>query len=270
MALPVMQDLCFRSYGDNAMSPDSPFLEACAVVKRFGNVEALRGVDFRVNKAEIVALVGDNGAGKSTLVKILAGVLSADAGEIRVGGEATSFGSPEDARSHGIETVYQDLALCDDLDPVANLFLGREITKPGLLGRAGFLDKGAMTSEAAKGFRQLDVEVSNLRRPVGTFSGGQRQGVAVGRAAMWARNVIILDEPTAALGVRQTAKVLDLMRRVRDAGLSIVLVSHNMPDVLAVADRMEVLRHGRRVAQFDRHDATIENLVTAMTSGSIS
>jgi simple sugar transport system ATP-binding protein len=249
------------------ISTSAPFLEALNVTKRFGNVRALRGVNLTVRPAEIMALIGDNGAGKSTLVKILAGVLSADSGEIRVGGHPVAFGSPVDARRHGIETVYQDLALCDDLNPIANLFLGRETMRTGVLGRLGFLDNKSMQVRGAREFEQLHVNLPSLRSPVATFSGGQRQGVAVGRAAMWAEKVIILDEPTAALGVRQTARVLNLIGRVRDAGLSIILVSHNMPDVLEVADRVAVLRLGRQVAQFDRADATVEKLVTAMTSG---
>jgi simple sugar transport system ATP-binding protein len=243
----------------------TPLLEARGIVKSFGKVVALRGADFEVRPQEVVALVGDNGAGKSTLVKTLAGVLQPDAGEVLFEGRPVAIHSPHDARDLGIETVYQDLALASDLDPAANLFLGRELMRPGLLGRLGFIDKGTMRRESDAAFDRLSVAIQDTAAPVATMSGGQRQGVAVSRAVMWASKVVFMDEPTAALGVVQTRNVLDLIGRVREQGLSVVLISHNMPEVLEVADRIEVLRLGERVAQFSRGDVTMEDIVGAMT-----
>jgi simple sugar transport system ATP-binding protein len=242
-----------------------PLLEARGIVKSFGRVRALRGADFTVNAGEVVALIGDNGAGKSTLVKTLSGVHPADAGEIRFEGHAVTLSSPTAARELGIETVYQDLALAPDLESSANLFLGRENVRPGLLGRMGFLDNGSMRKRTKEAFTTLGVGVQDVEAPVANFSGGQRQGVAVARAVTWASKVVFMDEPTAALGVVQTRKVLELIRRVRDTGLAVVLISHNMPDVLAVSDRVEVLRLGERVAQFKTSEVTMETLVGAMT-----
>jgi len=240
-------------------------LTATAITKSFGSVEALRGASFEVRHGEVVALMGDNGAGKSTLVKILSGVVRPDGGEIHVDGVPVRIESPQDARDAGIETVYQDLALADALDPAANLFLGREVRRQGLLGRLGFLDNRAMRARAAGVFTSLDLTLRSDRDPVGNMSGGQRQGIAVSRAATWARHVLFLDEPTAALGVRQTRTVLDLVRRVRDLGVSVVLISHNLPEVMSVADRIEVLRLGRRVGQFTCADTSPEQVVAAMT-----
>jgi simple sugar transport system ATP-binding protein len=244
--------------------PDA-LLEARGIVKSFGRVHALRGADFTVNRAEVVALIGDNGAGKSTLVKTLSGVHAPDAGEIVFEGAPVTLASPEAARELGIETVYQDLALAPDLESSANLFLGREIVLPGVLGRLGFLDNVAMRRSTARAFGDLGVGVQDVAAPVATFSGGQRQGVAVARAVTWASKVVFMDEPTAALGVVQTRRVLDLIMRVRERGLSVVLISHNMPEVMEVADRVEVLRLGQRVATFKRGEATMEDLVGAMT-----
>jgi simple sugar transport system ATP-binding protein len=242
-----------------------PLLEARDIVKSFGRVRALRGAAFTVHAGEVVALVGDNGAGKSTLVKTLSGVHQPDAGEIRFEGEAVHIPTPVAARALGIETVYQDLALAPDLEPAANLFLGREELRPGLLGRLGFLDKAAMRRRTGEAFGRLGVGVQNTSAAVATLSGGQRQGVAVSRAVMWASKIVFMDEPTAALGVVQTRKVLELIRRVREEGLSVVLISHNMPEVFEVADRIEVLRLGRRVAQFRSADTSMEDVVGAMT-----
>jgi simple sugar transport system ATP-binding protein len=247
-----------------ANEPDV-ILAARGVCKCFGHVEALRGADFAVRRGEVVALIGDNGAGKSTLVKILSGALQADAGEIVMDGRVVRHGTPIEAREEGIETVYQDLALADELSAAANLYLGREIVKGGLLGRLGVLDDRRMRRSAEQTFESLGVAIPSMDLPIATMSGGQRQGVAVCRAVTWASNVVFMDEPTAALGVRQTRGVLDLIRRVRDRSISVVLISHNMPEVLEVADRVEVLRLGRRVAAFDAADATIEDLVGAMT-----
>jgi simple sugar transport system ATP-binding protein len=242
-----------------------PLLDARGIVKSFGKVRALRGADFTVHAGEVVALIGDNGAGKSTLVKTLSGVHPPDAGEIVFEGTPVTFHTPEDAHALGIETVYQDLALAPDLESAANLFLGREVVRPGLLGKLGFLDNGAMRKRTKEAFGTLGVGVQDVEAAVATFSGGQRQGVAVARAVTWASKVVFMDEPTAALGVVQTRKVLELISRVRDHGLAVVLISHNMPDVLAVSDRVEVLRLGERVAQFKTSETTIESLVGAMT-----
>jgi len=242
-----------------------PLLEARGIVKSFGRVRALRGASFTVNPAEVVALIGDNGAGKSTLIKTLSGVLHPDDGEIRFEGHTVTIPNPVAARELGIETVYQDLALAPDLESSANLFLGRESTRAGLLGKLGFLDKGAMRRKTQEAFQQLGVGVQDPTAAVATLSGGQRQGVAVARAVTWAGKVVFMDEPTAALGVVQTRNVLDLIRRVRDAGLAVVLISHNMPEVMEVSDRVEVLRLGARVARFTTADTTMEELVGAMT-----
>jgi simple sugar transport system ATP-binding protein len=242
-----------------------PLLEARGIVKSFGKVRALRGADFSVYAGEVVALIGDNGAGKSTLVKTLSGVHPPDAGEIVFEGEPVTFHTPEDAHALGIETVYQDLALAPDLESAANLFLGREALRGGVLGKLGFLDNRAMRKRTKEAFTTLGVGVQDVEAAVATFSGGQRQGVAVARAVTWASKVVFMDEPTAALGVVQTRKVLELIRRVRDHGLAVVLISHNMPDVIAVSDRVEVLRLGERVAQFKTSETTIEGLVGAMT-----
>lgn len=250
---------------DPGASEVVPLLEARGIVKSFGHVEALRGADFEVRHHEIVALMGDNGAGKSTLVKILSGVIVPDGGELRIDGAAVSVRSPAEARLLGVETVYQDLALADTLDPVANLFLGRELGRRGLLGRLGFLDNGEMRRRAGEVFSSLNVPVRPEHGSAGNLSGGQRQGIAVSRAVTWASKVLFLDEPTAALGVRQTRNVLDLIRRVRDRGVSVVLISHSVPEVLEVADRIEVLRLGKRVDRFTRDTVTAEAVVTALT-----
>ena len=242
-----------------------PLLEARGIVKRFGTVEALRGADFTVLPGEVVALIGDNGAGKSTLVKTLSGIQAHDEGEVLFEGKAVSIPSPVAARELGIETVYQDLALAPELDPAANLFLGREIVRSGPLGFFGFLDKAAMRQRTNEAFDSLGVKIQDREATVATLSGGQRQGVAVGRAVTWASKVVFMDEPTAALGVDQTRNVLDLIRRTRDQGISVVLISHNMPEVLEVSDRIEVLRLGERVAQFEAAQTSMEELVGAMT-----
>jgi simple sugar transport system ATP-binding protein len=209
-----------------------PVLEAVGLVKHYGQVQALRGADFTVEAGEVVALVGDNGAGKSTLVQLLSGAGRPDAGEIRLDGSLITLSTPGDAQRHGIETVYQDLALAPDLDGSANLYLGRELRRAGLLGRLGVLDNRAMRAAARSAFGELGVDLQNALTEVGNLSGGQRQSVAVARSVAWASRIVFLDEPTAALGVVQTTRVLDVVRRIRDRGLSVVLISHNMPQVL--------------------------------------
>jgi simple sugar transport system ATP-binding protein len=244
-----------------------PLLEARGIVKRFGHVEALRGADFEVRGGEVVGLVGDNGAGKSTLIKILSGTLHPDGGEIHFGGSRVTIDNPTAARALGIETVYQDLALAPELDPAANVFLGRELLRRGVLGRLGFLDKRGMRRQTDEAFSRLGVRIQRTDVPVANLSGGQRQGVAVGRAVTWASRVLYMDEPTAALGVLQAQHVLDLIRSVRAQGISVVLISHNLLQVIEVADRIEVLRLGRRVASFAGGEVTVDEIIAAMTGG---
>jgi simple sugar transport system ATP-binding protein len=239
-----------------------PLLEARDLVKRYGHVQALDGANFAAFPGEVVALIGDNGAGKSTLVQALSGVIRPDRGEILVDGKPVQMSSPIEARKHGIETVYQDLALAPDLDAAANLHLGREIYLVPVLG---ILNRAEMRRRAVAAFAELGVELPDVSAPVGTLSGGQRQSVAVARAVAYASRIIFMDEPTAALGVVQRERVLNNIRRVRDRGISVVLISHNMPEVLAVADRIEVLRMGRRVARFHASETSVEELVGAMT-----
>ncbi|HEY2673369.1 MAG TPA: ATP-binding cassette domain-containing protein [Rugosimonospora sp.] len=242
-----------------------PLLEARGLTKRYGQVQALQGADFTAYQGEVVALIGDNGAGKSTLVKALSGAIRPDGGEIRLDGVAVHLSSPLDAQHLGIETVYQDLALAPDLDAAANLHLGRELYYGGVLRPLNILDRGSMRRAARKAFAELGIDLRDIAVPVGSLSGGQRQSVAVARAVAYADKVIFMDEPTAALGVVQRGRVLDTIRRVRDRGVAVVLISHNMPEVLAVADRVEVLRLGQRVARFTAAESTVEELVGAMT-----
>jgi simple sugar transport system ATP-binding protein len=242
-----------------------PILEARGIVKTFGHVEALRGVDFAAYPGEVTALIGDNGAGKSTLVKILSGVYQPTAGSLVLDGQEVTFNSPSDAHAKGLETVYQDLSVAPDMTPAANMFMGRELLLPGLLGRLGFLDNAGMRAESAAAFQRLKVALKDMDTPISSLSGGQRQSVAICRAIMWAKRVVFMDEPTAALGVVQTRRTLELIRRIRDTGVGIVLISHNMRDVLEVADTIEVLRLGKRIARLRNSNVTIQDLVGAMT-----
>jgi simple sugar transport system ATP-binding protein len=253
-------------------SPDvmnGHLLAAKGIFKRYGHVLALQGADLDVFPGEVVALVGDNGAGKSTLIKILSGTVQPDGGEIWFDGGTLTIESPVAARHLGLETVYQDLALAADLDPAANLFLGREIRQPGLRGRLGFIDKKAMREKAQDAFATLGIGLQDIDVEVAMLSGGQRQAVAVSRAVTWASRVIFLDEPTAALGVVQAHRVLELIRRLRGSGMSVVLISHNLPQVFEVADRIQVLRLGRRVATFRPNQTTMEQVVGAMTGAGL-
>jgi simple sugar transport system ATP-binding protein len=242
-----------------------PLLLARGLIRRYGQVYALQGADFSAYPGEVVALVGDNGAGKSTLVKALSGALRPDAGEILLEGRRVHFDNPLDAQRLGIETVYQDLSLAPDLDAAANLHLGRELYLGGIWRPFHVLDRGAMRRSARTAFAELGVDLRDINVPVASLSGGQRQSVAVARAVAYASKVIFMDEPTAALGVVQRGRVLDTIRRVRDRGISVVLISHNMPEVLAVSDRVEVLRLGRRVASYTTAQTSVEELVGAMT-----
>ena len=240
-------------------------LEARGMVRTYGSVVALDGADFDIEAGQVTALIGDNGAGKSTMVKILSGTEQFEEGEVTLEGQKVVFNNPAAARSHGIETVFQDLALCPHLDPVENLYLNREIKRSGVLGLLGFMDRKAMRDRSVEVFTDLGATVRKLNEPVGTMSGGQKQRVAIARSAAWASKIIFFDEPTAALGVVQTANVLDLIRRVRDKGIGVVLISHSMPEVLEVADTIQVLRRGRRVATIKSADSSVEELVGVMT-----
>ena len=246
---------------------DTPILELRAASKSFGAVQALYEVDFRVHPGEVMALVGDNGAGKSTLIKGVAGINAFDSGEVLFGGEPVSINGPKDAARLGIEVVYQDLALADNLDVVQNMFLGRE-PRTGILRG---LDEMTMERRANETLATLSVTtIRSVRQTVASLSGGQRQSVAVAKAVMWNSKLVILDEPTAALGVAQTRQVLDLVKRLGDQGLAVVLVSHNLHDVFEVADTITVLRLGQNVAEYKPADVTQTQVVEAITAGKLS
>jgi D-xylose transport system ATP-binding protein len=242
---------------------DTPVLELRDITKSFGSVEALSDVDLEVRRGEVMALVGDNGAGKSTLIKTIAGIHSADSGEIIFEGKPVSISGPKDSARLGIEVVYQDLALCDNLDVVQNMFLGREAHSP-----IQVLREPVMEQRTAETLKSLAVTtIRSVRQQVATLSGGQRQSVAVARAVMWNSKLVILDEPTAALGVAQTEQVLALVKRLGEQGLSVILISHNLHDVFAVADRITVLRLGRNAGLYDRLATTQQEVVHAITAG---
>ena len=241
-------------------------MEARGLVKRYGHVTALGGADFELQRGEILGVIGDNGAGKSTLIKALSGALIPDEGEMFLDGKPVRFHAPIDARRQGIETVYQELAVAPAMTITENLFLGREIHRPGLLGSLlRLLDKKTMNTEAAAQMSDLQIGIGSMQQTVETLSGGQRQGVAVARSAAFARHVVIMDEPTAALGVKESSMVLDLIRRVRDRGLPVILVSHNMPHVFEVADRIHIQRLGRRAALVKTGDIKMPDAVAIMT-----
>ncbi len=248
------------------MSTPTPILEARGIVKRYGHVVALDGADLELYPGEILAIIGDNGAGKSTLIKALSGALQPDDGEIRLDGEPVHFRSPRDARRAGIETVYQDLAVAPALDIASNIFLGRELRRRGPQGSVlRMLNKGAMRREATRQFAELKIGIRSMAQPVENLSGGQRQGVAVARAATWAKRVVIMDEPTAALGVKETRQVLDLIQRVRERGLPVILISHDMPHVFELADRIQIMRLGKRVAVATPQTHSMPEAVAIMT-----
>jgi fructose transport system ATP-binding protein len=241
-------------------------MQAKGLTKRYGQVTALDGADFELRAGEILAVIGDNGAGKSTLIKALSGALVPDEGEIRLDGQVVHFRSPIDARRAGIETVYQDLAVAPAMTIAENLFLGREVVRDNLLGRVlRMIDKKKMAEEAARYMQELKIGIRSMRQAVETLSGGQRQGVAVARSAAFARHVVIMDEPTAALGVKEGNMVLDLIRRVRDRGLPVILISHNMPHVFEIADRIHIQRLGRRAAVVDPKAISMSDAVAIMT-----
>ena len=243
-----------------------PRLRLTGINKSFGAVKALTDVDFEVYAPEVVGLVGDNGAGKSTLIKVIAGVGPADSGQIFVDGKQVSINAPNDATHLGIETVYQDLALADNLDVVANLYLGREDVRPPFPALGGALNETAMEVKTLEVLRELDVKtIKSVRVPVAALSGGQRQSIAVAKTILRDAKVVLLDEPTAALGVAQTRQVLNLIRRLRDRGLAVVVISHNLADVFEVVDRVIVLRLGKRVGSYNVRNTTPEQIVAAIT-----
>ena len=248
------------------MSKPPIVMQATGLVKRYGQVTALDGADFELRAGEILAVIGDNGAGKSSLIKALSGAVVPDEGEIRLDGQAIQFRSPIEARRAGIETVYQDLAVAPAMTIAENLFLGRELRRPGWLGRVfRMLDKKRMLAESIARMQDLKVGIRSMNQAVETLSGGQRQCVAVARAAAFAQHVVIMDEPTAALGVKEGNMVLELIRRVRDKGLPVVLISHNMPHVFEVADRIHVARLGKRAAVLNPKKISMSDTVAVMT-----
>jgi D-xylose transport system ATP-binding protein len=247
-------------------APTRPLLEVKGVTKRFGAVEALTDVDFEVHAGEVVALVGDNGAGKSTLIKAISGIQPGDTYDATWDGQSIHLNTPQDASRLGIATVYQDLALCDNLDVVANLFLGKEAVESGPAGALRTLDEIEMEQRSVELLKSLAVRtLRSVRTEVGALSGGQRQTVAIARAMLGDAKIVILDEPTAALGVAQTRQVLDLILRLKEQGLGVVLISHNVLDVFEVSDRVIVLRLGRRVATFKTSETNQEEVVAAIT-----
>ncbi len=252
------------------MSGQAPVLALKGISKRFGPVQALDDVHFEVRAGEVVGLVGDNGAGKSTLIKAIAGIHQVDSGEIVFDGRPVAIRGPQAATALGIATVYQDLALCDNLDVVANLFLGRELTAAGLGTVTRMLDETAMERRSHELLEQLAVTIPSVRSEVGTLSGGQRQQVAVARSLLGEPKLVQLDEPTAALGVAQTHQVLGLVKRLRERGLAVVMISHNLADVFEVVDRIVVLRLGRVAATFDVAETTQDKVVAAITGATLS
>jgi simple sugar transport system ATP-binding protein len=249
----------------DARANEPPLLEARNIQKHFGRVVALRDGNLALRPNEVHAVVGDNGAGKSTLIKIISGVNHADEGEVRIDGSPVTITTPREARELGIETVYQDLALADHLDASANLFLGREELLGPPLSWFGFLDKKAMRGRTEEAMRHLKIGIQSVEQPVLSLSGGQRQAVAVARAIAWGSRIVIMDEPTAALGVRESRMVLELIKEVRSHGVAVIMVSHNLPEVFAVADRITVLRLGRTIVTLNTAETTLESVVGMMT-----
>ncbi|MYB24090.1 MAG: sugar ABC transporter ATP-binding protein [Acidimicrobiia bacterium] len=254
------------SPGRQGQSPSAPALVAEGVSKAFRAVQALEDVSIELRYGRVTALLGDNGAGKSTLVKCLAGVYQPDAGTVSIDGVQRAIPTPDAARSLGIETVHQTLAVIDTLDVAANLFLNREHLRGGPIGRRiGLLDHKRMRAECEATLGRLDIRIPSLRRAAGLLSGGQRQAVAIGRAVAWGQRIVLLDEPAAALGVEQTARVLDLIRNLRDSGVAVMLITHNMERVIDVCDHAVVLRQGRKTAEAPVRDVTKSDLVAFIT-----
>ncbi len=253
-----------------AESERVPLLQARNISRTFGSVAALSDVNLEVHPGEVVGLVGDNGAGKSTLLKILCGALQPSSGDLLVDGRPVTFHSPKDSRGRGIEVVYQDLALATELSVVENIFLGREARRSGLLGRAGLLDRAAMARDARETLDSLAIEIKDTNARCGLLSGGQRQAVAVARAVRWGSRVLLLDEPTAALAVMEAEKIGGLVREVVSQGVGVVLVSHNMPQVHQLCDRILVLLRGRLVADLRRDEINVEDIVMWITGAALA
>ena len=255
---------------DQSAAPDTPRVEVRDLTKRYGSVIALRGVNMELHSGEIVGLVGDNGAGKSTLVNIVAGALSPTSGTVLVDGREVSFRTPIDARKSGIETVYQDLALAPDLSIWANMFLGREEVVSGPLGRMGWLDRKAMMARASDDLDRTKITIPSVGARVGRLSGGQRQAVAVGRAVAWGSRVVLMDEPTAALGVEQQAKVAELIQTVAGQNVAVLLISHNLPQVYKICHRVLVLFRGEIVANLRPSEVDIDDIVGWITGSALA
>jgi simple sugar transport system ATP-binding protein len=256
--------------GESGAATEAAVVEVKNLGKRYGRVTALRGVSFRIRPGEVVALVGDNGAGKSTLVNIVAGALSPTTGQIFLDDKPAHFRDAYEARRMGIETVYQDLALANDVPAWANLYLGREITKRGLLGALGWLDKAEMQRQAEVAMAATKIRIKSVRAKVGSLSGGQRQAVAVARAVTWGSKLLLMDEPTAALGVEQQHQVGELIAAVKETGTPVLLISHNMPQVMEVSDRILVLFHGRLIKELVTADTSVEEVVLWITGGGLT
>lgn len=239
------------------------------VTKGFGPTKVLRDISLHLRKGEVLGLLGDNGAGKSTLIKIFSGALQPDGGQLFLDGRPIHISSPAEARQLGIETVYQDLALAPSLDVASNLFLGREARQRGLLGAIGFLDDRLMRKRAQEEMANLQIGLSSVRQPVLTLSGGQRQAIAVARAVAWGKRIVIMDEPTAALGIRESRMVLRLIKRIKETGVAVIMISHNLPEVFEVADRITILRLGRTVRQMRREEASMDDVVAFMTGARV-
>jgi ABC-type sugar transport system ATPase subunit len=242
-----------------------PILKATGVYKHFGSVIALSSINFELNAGEVMGLVGDNGAGKTTFIKVLAGVLRRDGGDIFLKGQRVDFKSPKEAMDAGIETVYQDLALAPHLPIYSNMFLGREIMKKGFWGKMGAVDKNAMRKEVAERLDMMKTRLNHVDQLVGTLSGGQRQAVAITRAIGWGKDIVIMDEPTAALGVKESRQVLNLIKDIKSKGISVIFISHTIPHVMEVTDKIHVLRLGESVVHLNTKDTTYEEVVQYIT-----
>jgi simple sugar transport system ATP-binding protein len=242
-----------------------PILKAVGIRKSYGSVEALRNIDFEVYPGEVIGLVGDNGAGKSTFIKILSGVHKKDSGDLFLEGNKVSFDSPKDAMKAGIETVYQDLALASHLDAISNIFLGREIVSKNPWGSMGFLDRKSMRTDVIRLLDHLKININSVTRPVKDLSGGQRQAVAIARSIEWGSKILIMDEPTAALGVEQSQNVLDLICEVRKKGLTVIFISHTLPHIMQVCDRIYVLRLGETITSLKTSETTIDEVISWIT-----
>lgn len=263
-----MNDITHKS--DSYSLLNRPALEVKHISKSFGNIKALKDVSFTINKGEVVGLLGDNGAGKSTLVNCISGIFKHSDGEILINGEAVTFNSPQDSRKHGIETVYQDLAVIPEFDIAANLYLNREILhKNPILRAIGWLDKKAMEKQAQTALSRLNSRIPSFAEKISNLSGGQRQAVSIGRAVNWGADIVVMDEPTAALGVEQSAQVNELIKLISSQGVSVLLISHNMQHVMQTCDRAIVLFQGKSSADVKIKDVTAQDLVGLIT-GAIS